>query len=58
MYSCYTSLSLKEYTGGKTVKGKVRISKIGGRQLRQTLMYNYPKTDKRFLFTKAWFEKQ
>ena len=35
MYSSYAIP--KEYTSGKSIKGKVRISKIGGRQLRQTL---------------------
>ena len=33
----YAGLSPKEYTSGKSIKGRVRISKIGGRQLRQTL---------------------
>lgn len=33
----YAGLSPKEYSSGKTIKGKVRISKIGGRQLRKTL---------------------
>ena len=45
MYSSYTGLGLKEYTRGKTVKGKVTISKIGGRQIRQTLMNNYSKIE-------------
>ena len=45
MYSSYTGLGLKEYTSGKTVKGKVTISKIGGRQIRQTLMNNYSKIE-------------
>lgn len=33
----YAGLSPKEYTSGKSIRGKVRISKIGGRQLRKTL---------------------
>jgi transposase len=33
----YAGLSPKEYSSGKSIKGKVRISKIGGNQLRQTL---------------------
>lgn len=33
----YAGLSPKEYSSGKSIKGKVRISKIGGKQLRHTL---------------------
>ena len=33
----YAGLSPKEYTSGKSIKGKVRISKIGGKQLRHIL---------------------
>jgi len=33
----YAGLSPKEYSSGKSIRGKVRISKIGGKQLRQTL---------------------
>lgn len=33
----YAGLSPKEYTSGKSIRGKVRISKIGGKQLRHTL---------------------
>lgn len=33
----YAGLSPKEYTSGKSIKGRVRISKIGGGQLRHTL---------------------
>lgn len=33
----YAGLSPKEYTSGKSIRGKVRISKIGGKQLRKTL---------------------
>jgi transposase len=33
----YAGLSPKEYSSGKSIRGKVRISKIGGKQLRHTL---------------------
>lgn len=33
----YAGLSPKEYSSGKSIKGKTRISKIGGGQLRRTL---------------------
>ena len=33
----YAGLSPKEYFSGKSIKGRVRISKIGGRQLRHIL---------------------
>jgi transposase len=33
----YAGLSPREYTSGKSIKGRVRISKIGGGQLRHTL---------------------
>jgi transposase len=33
----YAGLSPKEYSSGKSIRGKVRISKIGGNQLRHTL---------------------
>ncbi len=33
----YAGLSPKEYSSGKSIRGKVRISKIGGGQLRRTL---------------------
>ena len=33
----YAGLSPKEYSSGKSIKGKTRISKIGGKQLRHTL---------------------
>lgn len=33
----YAGLSPKEFTSGKSIRGKVRISKIGGKQLRHTL---------------------
>lgn len=33
----YAGLSPKEYSSGKSIKGRVRISKIGGKQLRHTL---------------------
>jgi transposase len=33
----YAGLSPKEYTSGKSIRGRVRISKIGGKQLRHTL---------------------
>lgn len=33
----YAGLSPKEYTSGKSIRGRVRISKIGGKQLRNTL---------------------
>ena len=33
----YAGLSPKEYSSGKSIKGKTRISKIGGKQLRNTL---------------------
>ena len=33
----YAGLSPREYSSGKSIKGKVRISKIGGKQLRHTL---------------------
>ena len=33
----YAGLSPKEYSSGKSIRGKIRISKIGGGQLRRTL---------------------
>lgn len=33
----YAGLSPKEFSSGKSIRGKVRISKIGGKQLRNTL---------------------
>jgi transposase len=33
----YAGLSPKEYSSGKSIRGKVRISKIGGKRLRHTL---------------------
>lgn len=33
----YSGLSPKEYSSGKSIRGRVRISKIGGKQLRHTL---------------------
>ena len=33
----YAGLSLKLYTSGKSIRGKVRISKKGGKQLRHIL---------------------
>ncbi len=33
----YAGLSPKEFTSGKSIRGRVRISKIGGKQLRHTL---------------------
>ena len=33
----YAGLSPREYTSGKSIKGRVHISKIGGKQLRHTL---------------------
>jgi transposase len=33
----YAGLSPKEYSSGKSIKGRVRISKIGGKQLRHVL---------------------
>lgn len=33
----YAGLSPKEYSSGKSIRGKTRISKIGGKQLRHTL---------------------
>lgn len=33
----YAGLSPKEFSSGKSIRGKVRISKIGGKQLRHTL---------------------
>ena len=33
----YAGLSPREYTSGKSIRGKVRISKIGGKQLRNIL---------------------
>ncbi len=33
----YAGLSPREYSSGKSIKGRVRISKIGGKQLRHTL---------------------
>lgn len=33
----YAGLSPKEYTSGKSIRGRVKISKVGGKQLRHTL---------------------
>lgn len=53
----YAGLSPKEYSSGKSIKGKVRISKIGGGQLRRILYMCALNAKKNNAACKALFDR-
>ena len=53
----YAGLSPKEFTSGKSIRGKVRISKIGGKQLRHILYMAALNAKKTNPACKALFER-
>ena len=58
----YAGLSLKEYTSGSTIRGKVRICKQGGSLLRHTLHMGELNAKKQMVPVKnyltGWLQKE